>query len=86
MVFNRSSWTYIHIKANVLVNDNGHACLCDFGLSRVVEAAGASAITSTFAGSVRWMAPELLGVNGLPIRTSVRTDVYSLGRVALEVC
>ena len=69
----------------MLVDDNGQACLCDFGLSRVIEAAGASAVTSTFAGSVRWMAPELLGMNDLPIRTSMRTDVYSLGRVALEV-
>lgn len=44
----------------MLVNDEGHAVLTDFGLSKVlVELTGPSGnTTTTIAGSVRWQAPE----------------------------
>ena len=78
------------MQSNILVNDYEEACICDFGLSTVVDVTSGRSITNTssFAGNVRWMAPELFvrtDKDGNLSRVSARTDVYSFGRVALEV-
>jgi tRNA A-37 threonylcarbamoyl transferase component Bud32 len=76
--------------ANVLISDNGDACLCDFGLARVIYTSSGSSgfTTSNFAGSVRYMAPELLDSEedeeDLPVVT-VETDIYALGCIGAEV-
>lgn len=72
-------------QGNILVTDDGEACLCDFGLSFILELAGPSSMTSAFCGSVRWMAPELVYSDPLVFR-SASTDVYSFGAVAYQVC
>jgi serine/threonine protein kinase len=73
----------------VLISDNGDACLCDFGLSRIIksEAGPSGFTTSNFAGSIRYMSPELLNSEeeeALPLVTAA-SDVYALGCVGLEV-
>ncbi|PVG00057.1 kinase-like protein [Serendipita vermifera] len=76
--------------ANVLISDTGDACLCDFGLARVIyTGSGSSGFTTTnFAGSIRYMAPELLDSEedeeDLP-NLSVETDIYALGCVGVEM-
>ncbi|KIM23527.1 hypothetical protein M408DRAFT_252923 [Serendipita vermifera MAFF 305830] len=74
---------------NVLIADNGDACLCDFGLSRLIKTeTGASGFTtSNFAGSIRYMSPELLNSEdeeALPLVTTA-SDVYALGCVGLQI-
>jgi len=44
---------------NVLIDDFGASCLCDFGRSRII---GHRGYTTTFSGSARYMAPEILGI------------------------
>ncbi|TEB23289.1 kinase-like protein, partial [Coprinellus micaceus] len=47
---------------NTLVTDDGHAIITDFGLSRIIEeySAPTGFTTTTFGGSIRHCAPELL--------------------------
>ncbi|KZP18572.1 kinase-like protein, partial [Athelia psychrophila] len=74
--------------ANILIADDGSACLCDFGLSSIAaEFQGTSYITSTMGGNVRWLAPELLDVaeDGIAPMVNVHSDVYSYGSVTLEI-
>jgi serine/threonine protein kinase len=78
-------------KHNILVDDDGHACLCDFGLGNIYESVGPAFVTSVFAGSMRWMAPELVLSNNDPdiaqrLPRSTQTDVYSFGSVVFQVC
>lgn len=68
------------------MDDFGHACLTDFGLT-VLSDATTTQINSG-AGSVQWMAPEILNPTGFGLQQSVRTsasDIYAFGCVCLEV-
>ncbi|KAG8908768.1 hypothetical protein FRB99_003006 [Tulasnella sp. 403] len=68
------------IKAsNVLVSDDAHALVCDFGLARAVDAV--TSIVLRGAGSVRWQAPELWAKRP----KSTKTDVYAFGMLIAEV-
>ncbi|KAJ7585171.1 kinase-like domain-containing protein [Mycena floridula] len=76
--------------SNILVDDNGHAVLTDFGLSRVILAFGKSMVTTKAEkGSLRWQAPELLrewdNKEDRPLRVDRSSDVYSFASVALEL-
>jgi len=79
--------------SNVLVKDNGKACLSDFGLSRILmDATGSSYyLTSTVMGSVRWAAPELFEIEEhhskepVHVVPSPQSDVYSFGSTMLQV-
>jgi len=74
--------------ANVLVTDEGNACLCDFGLSALMIAFhGTSFYTSTVGGNARWAAPEIYRVTDDEVTrsVSVQTDVYSFGCIMLEI-
>jgi len=78
------------IKANILIDQNGHACLADFGLLTIVSESTyptTESSSSGNAGTTRWMSPELLdpdrfGSDGRPTKES---DCYALGMVILEV-
>lgn len=68
----------------MLVEENGRALLCDFGLARInadiisrTRMAGDTAVS----GSRNWMAPELLS-GSLPRPPS---DVYAFGMTLYEV-
>jgi serine/threonine protein kinase len=74
----------------VLVDANYSAVLADFGLTTVVSGTSGMAATSTFRGSLRWLAPELFDVEdtnsaGLASRPSMASDVYSLSILWWEV-
>ncbi|KAJ7683422.1 kinase-like domain-containing protein [Mycena rosella] len=75
--------------ANILITDDFHACLTDFGLaafSDAVETGNPS--TSNRAGSLQWMAPELIDPKRFGHERFVRTtasDIYSLACVCLEL-
>jgi len=74
-------------QSNILM-ENGKALLIDFGLSTVkAEFRSSAFISSTIAGSVRWMAPELIRSDDRAHATSVNkeTDVYAFGSVSLHV-
>lgn len=78
-------------QSNVLIDDEFHACLADFGLSEVSydpNTANAISMSSVCNGSVRWMAPELLVPEEAGFehaRTSPETDIYSLSMLMWEV-
>ena len=67
----------------MLISNDGEAFLTDFGLAVIVEDLTKLPISSalTESGNPRWMAPEL--ITGL---VSVKSDIWALGMVILEVC
>lgn len=85
---------------NILVNQSGHACLADFGLSTVVgfgthldhlDADFSSAnqrdslMSFIEGGTYPWMSPELLGMDVGNGRPTKESDIYALGMVIYEV-
>ncbi|KAG2002503.1 TKL/TKL-ccin protein kinase [Coprinopsis cinerea AmutBmut pab1-1] len=88
---------------NILIDACGAAIITDFGLSKVMEetltevceedgGAVSGRGTSVFAGSTRWMAPELIMAlvedddNGGPgPKITPMSDVYAFGSVCLEI-
>ena len=64
------------------MDDAGHACLTDFGLSTVVPDFG-SAASIKDGHAVRWAAPEVLDKEQ-PV--SKESDVFSFAMVVIEVC
>ncbi|KAG1818661.1 kinase-like domain-containing protein [Suillus subaureus] len=76
--------------SNILVMENGTACLSDFGLSGVVsEFFGSSTFSSTISGNIRWGAPELFALpenqDGSTNRPTKEADIYSFGSIMLQV-
>ncbi|KAG1828755.1 kinase-like protein [Suillus subalutaceus] len=88
---------YLHSKSivhgdlsgnNVLIDTNGKALLTDFGLSVLLSERSDQVLLPKPGGSARWMAPESLGLgdegHGSPV-FSTASDVYSFGRIMLQV-
>ncbi|KAJ7251259.1 kinase-like domain-containing protein [Mycena rebaudengoi] len=72
---------------NILINNEWSACLADFGLTSLSDAT-TTTHTSIRAGSVRWMAPELLDPDRFGHQQFSRTpasDIYAFGCVCLEL-
>ncbi|KAJ7788554.1 kinase-like domain-containing protein [Mycena olivaceomarginata] len=69
---------------NILIAEDWSACLADFGLSIFSDAT--ASMTTNRAGSLYWMAPELLDPDRLEnkFRTPA-SDVYAFGCVCLEL-
>ncbi|KZV87337.1 kinase-like protein, partial [Exidia glandulosa HHB12029] len=65
---------------NILVCDDGVACIADFGVSAVL--AQYPAQNATPAGTFRWMAPELLQDDS---RVTWASDMWAYGCVIMEV-
>jgi formylglycine-generating enzyme required for sulfatase activity len=70
--------------SNALVTETGTVKLLDFGLAERLEAEAPDAPSGNrvIAGTVAYMAPELL--KGAP--ASVRSDIHALGLVLRELC
>ncbi|KAG8968672.1 hypothetical protein FRC05_001478 [Tulasnella sp. 425] len=67
---------------NILIGNLGEAVIGDLGMYRVIEEYPQRTPTHWQAGSVRWMAPELLLNKGI---RSTSADVWSFGMVWSEV-
>ena len=77
-------------KANILVDQSGHARLTDFGLLTIVsDPTNFTPSSSTSpGGTIRWMSPELLFPDQFgpgDSRPTVESDCYALGMVIYEV-
>ncbi|KAJ7482316.1 kinase-like domain-containing protein, partial [Mycena galericulata] len=72
--------------SNILVTPEWSACLADFGLTSLSDATTATH-TSHRAGSIRWMAPELIDPErfGQRFLRTPASDVYAFGCVCLEL-
>ncbi|KZV99886.1 kinase-like protein [Exidia glandulosa HHB12029] len=68
---------------NVLISDDNVARLCDFGLSRLLLEHSQSITHTGVKGTSRWMAPELLLVDGA--QHSYATDIWASGCLLIEV-
>jgi serine/threonine protein kinase len=69
------AWTHGDIKPdNVLVADNGHITLVDFGFAH----RGIAAATEPFRGTPNYAAPELLAN---PSTRNPTTDIFAAGRL-----
>ncbi|KAJ2916030.1 hypothetical protein MD484_g4404, partial [Candolleomyces efflorescens] len=70
---------------NILVTDKGEACICDFGMSKLVEEVTekSASATLTAAGSARWLAPEL--IEGSVSSPTFASDTYSFAMALLEL-
>ena len=66
---------------NVVLDEEGHACLTDFGLSKEGVEEGAKGAKS-FCGSVAYLAPEMLRRAG----HGKSVDWYLLGVLIYEMC
>uniref|UniRef100_A0A8H7Y2H7 Protein kinase domain-containing protein n=1 Tax=Psilocybe cubensis TaxID=181762 RepID=A0A8H7Y2H7_PSICU len=69
--------------ANILVTGEGEACICDFGMSKVIEEVTekSASATLTAGGNARWMAPELIEGS----TPTVEADTYSYAMAILEL-
>lgn len=68
--------------ANILIDDDGKALLCDFGLSQIKADVNSRSIASSIlVDSPNWMAPELFKGEILQFPC----DVYSFAMTMYEV-
>ncbi|TFK48789.1 kinase-like protein [Heliocybe sulcata] len=75
--------------ANILIDEDHHVRLADFGLSVFAEGTAGPGTCTNRDGSMAWMAPELID----PVQfghhdyyRTTATDVYAYACVCLEVC
>ncbi|PBK64321.1 kinase-like protein, partial [Armillaria solidipes] len=72
--------------ANILVTEDLHCCLADFGLAKAVMTRGPESYSDSPSGTARWLAPELLQVDAssdwqyMPSR-----DIYAFGCTVVEI-
>ncbi|TKV99347.1 hypothetical protein SEVIR_8G037200v4 [Setaria viridis] len=67
--------------ANILLNKDMVPKIADFGLSRCFDENKSQTITAQAAGTLGYMAPELLHDR----RITFKSDIYSLGIIILEI-
>ncbi len=70
---------------NILVDDDLHPTILDFGVARLIDATGPTLLTGRdrIIGTLAYMSPEQLGND--PDAVDTRTDVYALGVIAYEL-
>jgi len=79
------------LQANILINNDGRACLADFALLRIISD-GSDDLTDTTtamgSGTAQWTSPELLVPENFGLKESRPTkesDCYALGVTIYEV-
>ena len=80
----------LFFKANIMIDQDGHARLADFGfLTVVLNPTNPTAPSSyTIGGTIQWMSPELLVLDRVGLkncRPTKQSDCYALGMVIYEV-
>ena len=80
----------LFLKANIMIDQDGHARLADFGfLTVVLNPTNQTAPSSyTVGGTIQWMSPELLILDRVGLencRPTKQSDCYALGMVIYEV-
>jgi serine/threonine protein kinase len=70
-----------YAQRNVLIDEEGRASICDFGLSIILDGGPTGYTTSNFGGSLRFLAPELLDEG----TRTVETDIYAYACTCIEV-
>ncbi|KAF8300165.1 kinase-like protein [Clavulina sp. PMI_390] len=72
---------------NVLIDAEGHALLCDFGLSRIKHEITRSATNIQEGGKLRYLAPEVLQLldTNQSFRTTPASDCYAFAMTILEL-
>ena len=76
------------LKVNILIGDNGCACLVDFSLFKVASNQSTATSVAMLGGAIRWMSPELFDPGKFGLSESFPTkesDCYALGMVIYEV-
>ena len=76
-------------KANILIDQSGHARLADFGLLTIISDPKylLSSSSHTQGGTVRWMSPERIAPDRFGLKNSrptISSDCYALGMVVYE--
>jgi len=81
-------YNLLNPKINILIDNNGHACLANFNPLMVSWDQSAITFPAMGSGTLQWMSPELFD----PIRFGLRnncptkeSDYYALGMVVYEV-
>lgn len=68
---------------NILINNDGDASLCDFGLSRAVQDSVTGLTTGGHKGSFAFLAPELYESDEEKVSTA--SDIYAFGGLIIQV-
>ena len=81
--------TSASVKANILIDQTGHARLADFGLLIIISDPTNLLPSSSYTqgGTVRWMSPELIDPENFgleKIHPTKYSDCYALGMVIYE--
>jgi serine/threonine protein kinase len=71
----------------VLVDDNGAAKICDFGLLRLVRESAPTGMTTTSShtGTTRYLSYELISEDEEDAKPTTASDVYALACIGMEV-
>lgn len=70
-----------NVQANILIDEDLHVRLADFGVAVLADASSSSGISTRSGGAARWCPPEVL--KGEP--SSFESDIYAFGCVCVEV-
>ncbi|KAJ3759893.1 kinase-like domain-containing protein, partial [Lentinula raphanica] len=74
--------------ANILISDDFHCCLADFGLCILDTQSVSPTQSTTFQGSLRWLAPEFINPSSSsrPIQGKLTSkDIYAFGCTMCEL-
>uniref|UniRef100_A0A0W0FW06 Protein kinase domain-containing protein n=1 Tax=Moniliophthora roreri TaxID=221103 RepID=A0A0W0FW06_MONRR len=71
--------------ANVLVTNDLHCCLADFGLAVAVESQAITSSSHGIRGSVRWLAPEMIDPSSFVGADASARDVFAFACTVLEI-
>src|SRR5258707_6533547 len=65
----------------------GHALLCDFGLSRILDGLASGHTSHVQGGTLRYLAPELLGGSGPngEVHPTPKSDVFAFACTCIQV-
>ena len=71
-----------------MITEDEHACLADFGLTRINEELSTSGPDKP-SGTPLWMSPEILDPvipGGKKVGATTESDIYAFGMLIYEVC